>query len=189
MRRLLPALLTSTCVAGVAVAAIALGGTAHRPTSSTHQAGRGVLPTLPGSVHIVRYQRGGSFTSCTGTSCSGGSTASPGLEFSLPPSPTAYRSTLTLSFRYRASGAGATFVVRPELFAESSGHAVTTVPASRPVLGTGGRAQTMTLVFRTGPLSGGTRYGFGVTPDIAHMLRTARIAVSSVVYTLDAWLP
>jgi hypothetical protein len=140
-------------------------------------------------VHIVRYQRGGGFASCSGNgSCSGGGSASPSLQFTLPASPTNYRSTLTLSFKYRASGSGATFVVRPELFPEvSGGTSVPTVPSARPVLATGGRAQTMTLVFRPGPLHGGTRYGLGISPDLAHYLNSAHISVSSVVYTLEAW--
>lgn len=188
MRRLLPALLTSACVAGVAVAAVAVAGTSHHGTTPHQAARRGVVPTLPGSVHIVRFEPGGGYATCSGNSCSGGGSASPGSQFHLPASPTAYRSTLTVSFRYRASGTGATFVVHPDLFPEAAGAAeVPTVPKQRPVLGTGGRAQTMTLVFRPGLLTGGTRYGFGVSPDIAHYLHEARISVSRVVFTLDAW--
>jgi hypothetical protein len=61
------------------------------------------------------------------------------------------------------------------------------LPAQRSVLGTGGRAQSMTVVFRPALLDGGTRYGLGVSPDLVLHPHKAAISVSQVVYSLDAW--
>lgn len=184
MRRTVSLLLTVASVIAAALLAVTLG----RATggSSHHEAARGVVPTLPGSMQFVRYQRVAGSASCTGTSCSGSGNSGP--QFTLPASAVPYRSILTISFRYRASGPGATFVVNPSVFAQTNGHAVALLPARRPVLATGGREQSMTLVFRPALLSGNTPYGLDVSPDIAHYLNTASISVTQVVYTVQAWL-
>jgi hypothetical protein len=180
MRRLLPPLLASVAVAAVAVAAVA-GATPARRVPTTQHAARGVTPVLPGSVHVVRYQGFAAKTACHGSTCSGSGSAGP--QFRLPASATPYRSTLTISFRYSAGGRSATFVVAPDIFPGP----VSTRPTRRPVVSTSGRLQTATMVFRPGLLSGGVRYGLGISPDIVDYLTRARISVSQVVYGLDAW--
>jgi hypothetical protein len=186
MRRVVAVLLTVASVVAAAVLAIAFAGSPHG--SAQHPAARrGVLPTLPGSVSVVRFQKFGGAYKCDGDSCSVGGSVS-GNGFTLPVSPTAYRSTLTVSFRYRASGKDARFAVRAFVSNASSGHAVANLPASRPVLSTGGSLASTTLVFKPAALSGGTNYTFQIRPTLTHHLTRAQIVVTQVVYSLQAWL-
>jgi hypothetical protein len=184
MRRIVSLVLTVASVIAAAVVAVALAGGAH---GGTHHAAaqRRVVATLPGSVQIVRYQRFAGGASCTGTSCSGSGWSGP--EFTLPASSAGYHAALTVSFRYRASGAGATFVVTPSVSPASGGHPLAVLPAHRSLIGTGGLPQSMTVVFRPTLLSGAIRYSLNVEPDIAHYLTSASISVSQVVYSLTAW--
>jgi hypothetical protein len=186
MRRLLPALLTSACVAAVAVAAVAVAGTPHHATSTHQAARRGVVPTLPGSINVVRYQSFGGSYECDGDAC-GVSGSVSGNGFTLPASPLGYRSTLTVSFRYRAGGKDATFAVAAHVANSANGHVVAELPAKRSVLSTGGRAGSTTLVFRPDLLTGATTYHFEVRPFLTHHLNKARIAVTQVVFGLQAW--
>jgi hypothetical protein len=186
MSRIVSLVVTVASVIAAAVGAVVLAG---RPHGGAHHAAaqRGVIPTLPGSVQIVRYQGVAGSASCTGNSCSASGSAGP--QFTLPASAVKYRSVLTISFRYRANGPGATFVVHPDLFPETpNGHAVDIFPARRPVLATGGQQQSMTVTFKPALLSGSTPYGVGISPDIAHFVTSASISVTQVVYTLTAWL-
>jgi hypothetical protein len=186
MRRLMPALLTSACIAAVAVAAVMVAGTAHHGTATNKAAG--VLPTLPGSVNVVRFQKFGGSYQCDGDSCGvSGSVSSNG--FTLPVSPTAYTSALTVSFQYRAGGKNARFAVAAHVTRSGTGHHVASTPAQRAVLSTGGGLGTATLVFKPAPLSGNVLYTFEVTPKITHRETRAKIVVTQVVYDLRAWLP
>jgi hypothetical protein len=182
MHRLLPALLVSACVVAVAVAAGAVPGSQQAPTR-TQSAQRGLTPTLPGSVNIVRFQRFGGAQHCDGDVCGQG-VPSEIPQFTLPTSPTKYHSTLTVSFRYRASGRGATFFVRPRL---NAADVITLVPGTRPLLSTGGRLDTTTLVVRPALLSGGVAYKLHVDPRIAHRLARASIKITRVLYSVQAW--
>jgi hypothetical protein len=184
MHRLLPALLASACVVGVAVAAVAVPGSQQHTTTRTHSAQRGLTPVLPGSVNIVRFQRFGGAQRCDGDSCGVGV---PGdiPQFTLPSSPTKYRSTLTVSFRFRAWGNDATFAVRPRL--NGAADVIRLVPGTRPLLSTGGRLDTATLVVRPALLSGGVAYKLHVDPRITHRLVKAGIKLTRVLYSVQAW--
>jgi hypothetical protein len=186
MRRFMPALLTSACIAAVAVAAVAVTGTAHHRTSADQA--RGVLPTLPGSVNVIRFQKFGGAVKCDGDACGVGVAANPN-GFTLPFSPTAYTSSLTVSFQYRASGKNARFAVAAHVTRSGSGHDVASTPATRAVLSTGGGLGSTTLVFKPAPLSGNVLYTFEVVPRITHRQTRAKIVVSQVVYDLTVWLP
>jgi len=187
MRRLLPALLTSACVAALAVAAVAVSSTAHHGTT-THQAARGVVPTLPGSINVIRFQKFGGSVNCDGDACGVGVPANPN-GFTLPASLPTYTSALTVSFQYRASGKNARFAVAAHVTRSGSGHDVASTPATRPVLSTGGGLESTTLVFKPAPLSGNVLYTFEVVPKITHRLTRAKIVVTQVVYSLEVWLP
>lgn len=186
MRRLMPALLTSACIAALAVAAVAVAGTGHHGTT-THKAA-GVLPTLPGSINVIRFQKFGGSYQCNGDSC-GVSGAVSSNGFTLPFSPTAYTSSFTVSFQYRASGKNARFAVAAHVTASGTGHKVASTPASRAVLSTGGGLGSATLVFKPAPLSGNVLYTFEVSPKLVHYETKAKIVVTQVVYNLEAWLP
>jgi RNA 3'-terminal phosphate cyclase len=56
------------------------------------------------------------------------------------------------------------------------------------VLSTGGNLGSATLVFKPAALSGGTNYIFQIRPTLTHHLTRAKIVVTQVVYSLQAWL-
>lgn len=185
MRRFVSVALTVMSVIAAVAVAVTLSGSSHG--SKIHQAG-GVLPTLPGSVNVVRFQKFGGSMKCDGDSCGAGGAVS-GNGFTLPFSPTAYTSSLTVSFQYRASGKNATFSVASHVTTSATGHDVASTPATRPVLSTGGRLGSATLVFKPAPLSGNVLYTFEIIPKITHRQTRAAIVVTQVVYDLKVWLP
>ena len=187
MRRFVPALLSSACIAAVAVAAVAVTGTAdHRDNGL--QAARGIVPTLPGSTNVIRFQKFGGSVRCDGDACGVGVSANPN-GFTLPVSTIAYTSSLTVSFQYRASGKNARFAVAAHVTTSGAGHDVASTPATRAVLSTGGGLGSATLVFKPAPLSGNVLYTFEVVPKITHRETRAAIVVRQVVYDLRVWLP
>jgi hypothetical protein len=182
MRRLLPALIASLCVAAVAIVAVWLAGTQHH--QATHQAARrGVVTALPGSVNVVRYQKFGGAEKCQGDSCGVG-VAARTRPFTLPLNSGGYHSILTVSFRYSAFGRNATFAVRPRL---GAAHGVSLLPAVRPVLSTNGRFSTASFVVRPALLAGGLAYHLALDASITHRLAQAGISLTQVVYSLQAW--
>ena len=113
----------------------------------------------------------------------------------LPAAVGSYRATLTVSFRYRATTSATGYVVHPAVLSSAT-TAVRAYPAgARPVLATGGRGQSMTIVLRLGSLRGGFTYGLTNNPDFAgglHLdrqgnLPTGSISVSQVVFEVQAW--
>ena len=185
MRRVVSVVLSVVSVIAAVLVAVTLAGSS--PGSKTHQAG-GVLPTLPGSVNVIRFQKFGGSVKCDGDACGVGGSVS-GNGFTLPFSPTAYTSSLTLSFQYRASGKNATFAVASHVTTSGAGHDVASTPAARAVLSTGGGLGSATLVFKPAPLSGNVLYTFEVVPKITHRQTRAKIVVTQVVYDLTVWLP
>lgn len=186
MRRLISVVLTIAGVIAAVTVAIAVAGDAHHGTT-THKAA-GVLPTLPGSFNVVRFQKFGGSYQCDGDACGVGGAANPN-GFTLPFSPTAYTSALTVSFQYRASGKNARFAVAAHVTKSGSGQHVASTPSARAVLSTGGALGSATLVFKPAPLSGNVLYTFDVTPKITHRETRAKIVVTQVVYSLQVWLP
>lgn len=185
MRRAIAVLLAVGSVIAAVVIAAGLAGSAHR--TAPHLAARAVPPpTLPGSVNIVRYQRGGATAFCNGDSCGASGSGNSSLLFTLPASSIPYRSTLTISFRYRGTGKNAAFAVSGTL--SRSGPSIVTSPATRPLGPTGGRYQSATMVFRPALLAGGVNYTLGISADISHHVGSARIAVDHVTYALQAWI-
>jgi hypothetical protein len=167
------------------VVAVTLAHSSHG--SKPHQAG-GVLPALPGSVNVIRFQKFGGSYQCDGDSCGAGGAVSAN-GFTLPASPTAYASTLSVSFQYRASGKGARFAVAAHVTKSATGHALASTPAQRAVISTSAQAGSATLVFRPAPLSGGVTYTFEVSPKLTHYVTKGKIVVTQVVFNLQAWLP
>jgi hypothetical protein len=178
--------LTVTAVIAAVVVSVRFAGSS--PGRAQYPAAhRGVVPTLPGSVNVVRYQRFGGSYQCDGDACGVGQAVSSN-GFTLPVSPTAYRSTLAVSFRYRASGKDARFAVRAFVSNASNGHPVANLPANRPVLSTRGVLGSATLVFKPAPLTGGTKYLFQIRPTLTSHVTRAKIVVTQVVFNLQAWL-
>jgi hypothetical protein len=185
MRRVVSVLLSVAAV--VAAVVVAVGFARSSPGTAQHLSARGVPPpTLPGSVNVVRYQRAGTEAFCRDGSCGAGGSSGSNLEFSLPASSVPYRSTLTISFRYQATGKDAAFTVRGTV--DGPGHLVATAPATRPLGPTGGAFESATMVFRPALLVGGVTYTFSVAADISRHVGNARIGVSNVVYSLQAWI-
>jgi len=180
MRRVVAVLATVVSVVAAVVVAGALGRTSH-DAAQRQAAPGGIVPALPGSVDIVRYQKFGGSKHCDSDSCGIGLSPQ-ALHFTLPSAATMYRSTLTVSFRYRASGKEARFAVAPHV-----GPGVDVQPYGRRLLGTNNQLSTATFVVRPDLLAGGVQYGLRVEPDITHKLVKAGITVTQVVYSLHAW--
>jgi len=149
---------------------------------------------LPGSTHIVRSRAARLTTACNPHITCHSSGFVP-VKFSLPANVSTYRATLIVSFRYRASRSATGYVVKPAVVTADN-KAVAAYPAGpRPVLSTGGRLQSMTIVLSVTGLKGGTSYGLKNDPDFAngiHLdshgnLPTGSISVTQVLYSLEAW--
>jgi hypothetical protein len=180
-------------VLAAALVAHSLSTRTHAPNSQ--QVGSGALVArLPGSIHVVRSEAVGGTTACNPHITCHTSGYTP-VTFRLPTTVREYHATLTVSFRYRASTSSTGYVVQPAVL--SPGHkAVAASPAgARPVLSTGGRQQSMTIVLRLSKLEGGVTYGLKNNPDFSgglHLnsqgkLPSGSISVSQIVFSLQAW--
>lgn len=195
MRRAVAIVLTIMCVVLAAVVSVLLAVAAHRTPSHQEAAGKGITPTLPGSITIVRYQRLGASQDCHGTRVAAGRIP----RFTLPASASPYRATLTVSFRYGARGStGTTFAVKPLVAAPLAPFPPsqpTLLPPDRPLMPTGSRSTTTTILSQVSSLYGGHQYrlamqtsmkGFCLDPATGDLAKSA-IRLTQVVYSVHVW--
>jgi hypothetical protein len=181
MRRLLPVLLTVASVAAVCVGAVTLAARSH-PAAQLRPAAAAPHPAV-GSVHVVRVRPKGALSFCSGDVCGVGLSAP--VRFTLPAGAAAYDSTVTVSFRYRTAGQ-ATFGLGVDL-RKPSGSAVAVAPQDRVLADTARTLASTTLVFHPARLSPGVAYTLMVQPAVRAFTGAARIKVTQLLISLEAW--
>ena len=191
MRRVVA--VVSAVVGVIAAALVASSLAAGMQSPDAHSGGSGRTAALPGSVVIVRTGSGGT-TACNPHIVCSESGYAP-VTFTMPANVRSYRATLTVSFRYRATRSATAYVVHPAVLGPHRTVVAAYPAGARPVLSTGGRQQSMTIVLRLGELRGGRTYALKNNPDFAgglHLdskgeLPSGSITVSQVVYQVQAW--
>ena len=192
MRRIALISLTVVGVIAAAVVAYSVAHRSHAPAARPAARG-GALATLPGTVHVVRSQAYRMTTACNPHIVCHTSSFTP-VTFRLPANVGKYRATLTVSFRYRASSSATGYVVNPAVVTADRKSVGASPAGPRPLLSTGGRLQSMTVVLSVPSLKGGITYGLKNDPDFAGGIHfdsngnvpTGSISVSQVVYSLNA---
>lgn len=147
-----------------------------------------------GSIHLERRQSAHLTASCTPkATCHSSAVVSSKLFLASAATP--YEATLTITFRYSAVKSARGYVVRPAVVGPD-GKAVPLRPAgAQPVIATGGRQDTRTLVFSVHGLKGGVEYALSNTPDFAGgigfdgggNLPEGSVTVFQNTFVLEAW--